>query len=130
MYSVELNPHLIRVYFSKVSDKIQLLKIIDFYSGEGTCVISRITLIRYANGAPWYNDIKPYRKGAIIATLARLRDESIRGEVESTHIMDSSLLNYSAVIEIHTLNRDNVVPELPGDEEFRAKLFKELISQL
>lgn len=59
--------------------------------------------------------------------MARLRDEGVKGGVESTHIMDDSVLNYGASIEIQTLNRDNRAPDLITDEAFKAKLIKELM---
>jgi hypothetical protein len=130
MYNIELRPHLIRVCFSKLSDKLQVLKVVDFYSNEPRCVISRITLIKNINGVYWYNDITPYRRGVLLGLLARLRDESIRGGAESTHIMDGSLINYDAIVEIQTLNRDNPTPNLMTDDAFKAHLIRELLGML
>ncbi len=50
MYRIELKPHLIVIQFGKLSDRLQVLKVVDFYSNDTSCVIARITLIKHLGG--------------------------------------------------------------------------------
>ena len=84
--------------------------ILDFYINDKRCVISRISLIKYKDGVYWYNDLTPFKKKSLIYLMLKLRESNLTHGVESTHIDESSLINYKISLEIVTLNVKNILP--------------------
>ena len=130
MYDVSLSPNLIKIKFTKITNLLDVLMVFDFYINNVHCVISRINLIKFINGVFWYNDLTKYKNKSILFFLLKLREGVSKSGVESTHILESNLLNHDVILEIKTINRDNLTPTITSREDFKKKLFDEWMNFL
>ena len=130
VYNIYISPFLVRVEFDKTANRTQIIKLFNAYKNDRRCLITKILLIKYINGIPWYNDITPHKNAHTIYLLIRMMEGRVKVGIESTHILDNESLGYSTVLEIHTLNEVNPLPTEISDEDFRDNLLRELISMM
>lgn len=99
-----------------------------FYKNQKNTLIVKINIIKDINGVKWYNDITSYKNKPIIFLLVKLNERKIKLGVESTHILETNLDDYSIVLEILTLNLNNSTPQLMPNDDFKKILFNEFMS--
>jgi hypothetical protein len=128
MYNVTLKPNLIIITFGKLTNRTELFKSLFFYLKNNDTIITKILIVSYKNNIPWYNDVTHYKNISFIKILLETQDEIFRDKTESTHILDSSVLDTNICIYIHTLNNTNPTPKAISNKAFKLLLFKEFMS--
>ncbi len=128
IYSVTLSDYKIRIEYSDTSYLLDILNIIDFYKKKSNCVIVKVLITRRISNVDWHNDITKFVKQPISILANELILKSIRGEVESTHIIDPSGTLQTQIITISTLNPYNDKPILLPRDVFKKMMIDEWAS--
>jgi hypothetical protein len=99
---------------------------LDFYKNNESCIIQKILLSTDKLGIKWYNDITNYTKKPLLFLALKLREEWVDNINAESNIFDTEVNNVY-ILEIHTLNEVNTLPNLITKEKLYDKLLKELL---
>jgi len=125
MYEITITPNKVEIVFNKLSNIVDILNLIHFYKKDKDCAVAKAVLKRRIKDVTWHNDITQHLSGPTCLLFLKLKDKVPKSSVESTHILESNVVDSEVTLELHTFNRYNKEPVLSDRDDFIRELFEE-----